>query len=132
MNPTTADTGAALPGMAALGKTALVLAALVGLILLCAWLLRRLGPGAAQGAAGPVLKLVASRAVGPRERVVVMEIEGTWLLLGVGGGKVSKLHELPAPPAAAPTGGASAERGGDSFASRFARALGQNLKGGGS
>ncbi|WP_323846733.1 flagellar biosynthetic protein FliO [Microbulbifer magnicolonia] len=124
MNPTGANATEALPGMAMLGKTALVLMALVGLILLCGWLLRRLGPG--QGAASPVLKVIASRAVGPRERVVVLEIEGTWLLLGVGGGRVSKLHLLPAPPASA---GTTAENGEDSFAGRFARALGQNLSG---
>lgn len=119
--------GGAVSGMAALGKTALVLAALVALILLCGWLLRRLGPG--QGAANPALKVIASRAVGPRERVVVLEVEGTWLLLGVGGGRVSKLHQLPAPPAAPPTRESPAGAGGDSFASRFARALGQNLGG---
>ena len=35
---------------------------MVGLILLCGWLLKRFGPG--QMAAGQTLKLVASRAVG--------------------------------------------------------------------
>lgn len=123
MNPTSANAGEAISGMAVLGKTALVLIALVALILLCGWLLRRLSPG--QGLNNPALKVIASRAVGPRERVVLMEIEGTWLLLGVGGGNVRKLHQLPAPP----TTSDQPEHGSDNFASRFARALGQNLSG---
>ena len=82
--------GDAMLGMAAFGKTALVLVAMVGLILLCGWLLKRFGPG--QTAAGQTLKVVASRAVGAKERVVVLELEDTWLVLGVGGGNVTKLH----------------------------------------
>ncbi|MGB1408786.1 MAG: hypothetical protein ACPG6O_10285, partial [Alloalcanivorax venustensis] len=37
--------GDAMLGMAAFGKTALVLVAMVGFILLCGWLLKRFGPG---------------------------------------------------------------------------------------
>ncbi len=123
--------GDAMLGMAAFGKTALVLVAMVGLILLCGWLLKRFGPG--QMAAGQTLKLVASRAVGAKERVVVLELEDTWLVLGVGGGKVTKLHERPAPerppaPDPAPTGQAVNPQ--DGFASRFAQALKANLSGG--
>ncbi|MCX2780115.1 flagellar biosynthetic protein FliO [Microbulbifer thermotolerans] len=124
MNPTSANAGEAVSGMALLGKTALVLAALIGLILLCGWLLRRLGT-TGQGGANPTLNIVASRPVGPRERVVVVEIEDTWLVLGVGGGSVSKLHQLPAPPQP-PRAPQESDEG---FAERFARALGQNLSG---
>ncbi len=123
--------GDAMLGMAAFGKTALVLVAMVGLILLCGWLLKRFGPG--QMAAGQTLKLVASRAVGAKERVVVLELEDTWLVLGVGGGKVTKLHERPAPerptePSNTPAGPAINPQ--DGFASRFAQALKANLPGG--
>lgn len=83
MNPTNA--AESISSMAVFGKTALVLIALIGVIILCGWLLRRLGVG--YGTGSPALKIIASRAVGPRERVVLMEIENTWLLLGVGGGK---------------------------------------------
>ncbi|MGL6159399.1 flagellar biosynthetic protein FliO [Microbulbifer sp.] len=126
MNPATPNSAEAVSGMAALGKTALVLAAMVALILLCGWLLRRLGPQRVQGASDPGLKVIASRAVGARERVVVMELEGTWLVLGVGGGSVSKLHELPAPERPVAPGTAP---GDGSFANRFARALAHNLGG---
>ena len=43
--------------------------------------------------------------VGARERVVLVEVEGTWLVLGVAQGRVSLLHSLPRgtlPEAAAP------------------------------
>ncbi|SMO49758.1 flagellar protein FliO/FliZ [Alcanivorax sp. DSM 26295] len=123
--------GDAMLGMAAFGKTALVLVAMVGLILLCGWLLKRFGPG--QTAAGQTLKVVASRAVGAKERVVVLELEDTWLVLGVGGGKVTKLHERPAPerpPAPEPAPTSQAVNPEDGFAGRFAQALKANLLGG--
>jgi flagellar protein FliO/FliZ len=48
------------------------------------------------GAQGAV-KVVGTTAVGTRERVVVIEVDNTWLLLGVGGGNVRLLHSLPKP-----------------------------------
>ena len=84
-------------------------------------------------AAGQTLKLVASRAVGAKERVVVLELEDTWLVLGVGGGKVTKLHERPAPerpPAPEPAPTSQAVNPEDGFAGRFAQALKANLLGG--
>lgn len=123
--------GDAMLGMAVFGKTALVLAVMVGLIVLCGWLLKRFGPG--QMAAGQTLKVVASRAVGAKERVVVLELEDTWLVLGVGGGQVTKLHERPAPerprePQTTPA--APRINPQDSFARRFAQALKSNVRGG--
>lgn len=66
------------------------------------WLLKRLS--APRGAAGGLLKVVAATAVGTRERVVVLEVGSTWLVLGVAPGRVSALAEvprqaLPQPPA---------------------------------
>lgn len=125
--------GDAMLGMAAFGKTALVLGVMVGLIVLCGWLLKRFGPGQV-GGAGQLLKVVASRAVGAKERVIVVELEDTWLVLGVGGGQVTKLHERPAPEPkpdqhAAPAGQVIHPE--DSFARRFAQALKSNVRGGG-
>lgn len=59
-----------------------------------AWFTRRYLPG--MGAQGAV-KVVGTTAVGTRERVVVVEVDGTWLLLGVGSGNVRLLHTLPKP-----------------------------------
>ncbi len=122
--------GEALLGMAALGKTALALLLVIGLILLCSWLLRRLASGQ-RLAGGPLLRVRGSALLGPRERVVVVEVEGTWLVLGVTPGQVSKLHELPAPPAAALADSPDPSLEG-SFAQRLTQALGHNLRRSGS
>jgi len=72
----------------------LSLGLILGGFVAVAWLARRYLPGiGAQNA----VKLVGSTAVGSRERVVVVEVEQTWLLLGVGGGNVRLLHTLPKP-----------------------------------
>ncbi|MDT8399658.1 MAG: flagellar biosynthetic protein FliO [Pseudomonadales bacterium] len=92
---TAAAGGEALSAMGMLGKTVVVLAFVIALILLFSYLLKRFHlPGVL---AGQRLRIIASTAVGQRERVVIVEVEGLWLVLGVGGGQVNKLHELPAP-----------------------------------
>ena len=115
--------GDALIGLATLGKTAAALALVIAIILVCTALLKRVNPQ--RSAAGGQLRVVGSTALGSRERLVIVDVKGTWLVLGVGGGQITKLHELDAPPPAQqPLHGAvsSDER----FASRFARALKQN------
>ena len=121
--------GDALVGMATLGKTAAALALVIAIILLCTTLLRRWGPQTR--AAGGHLRVIGSAALGNRERVVIVEVEGTWLVLGVGGGQVNKLHELDAPPPS--DSPSNPDQDGERFATRFARALKQNagLSGGG-
>ncbi|MDP2808793.1 MAG: flagellar biosynthetic protein FliO [Rhodocyclaceae bacterium] len=76
-----------------------VLALLVGSL----WLLKRLT--APRGRAAGLMRVVAGQAVGTRERVVILEVGTTWLVLGVAPGRVSALAEIPrqilpeAPPA---------------------------------
>lgn len=72
----------------------LVLALVVGL----GWLLKRMPGSSFRQAEG--LKLVASIAVGAKERVVVLEVNGEQILLGVTAGGISKLDTLdePLPP----------------------------------
>lgn len=80
---------------------ALVLAAVAA----SAWLLRRFSPG--QVGAGGVIRIVGGIAVGPKERVVLVEVGETWLVLGVAPGQVTTLHTLPrleGVAAAQPTG----------------------------
>jgi len=74
----------------------LSLGLILGGFVAVAWFARRYLPG--MGAQGAV-KVVGTTAVGARERVVVVEVDDTWLLLGVGGGNVRLLHALPKPPA---------------------------------
>jgi flagellar protein FliO/FliZ len=72
----------------------LSLGLILGGFVALAWLARRYLPGMrAQGA----VKVVGTTPVGTRERVVVIEVDHTWLLLGVGGGNVRLLHTLPKP-----------------------------------
>lgn len=83
-----ADAGMGVAGML------LSLLLILGLFVLAAWLVKRYVPQV--GKSGPV-KVVGATMVGPRERVVVVEVENTWLVLGVGGGQVRTLHTLPKP-----------------------------------
>jgi flagellar protein FliO/FliZ len=87
---------AAGPGMAGVSGMVLSLLLILGLFILAAWLARRYLPQI--GKPGPV-KVIGTTAVGPRERVVVVEIGDTWLVLGVGGGQVRTLHSQPKPQA---------------------------------
>jgi flagellar protein FliO/FliZ len=79
----------------------------LGAIGLFAWFMRRLAPG--QASAGGMLKVVGGVMVGPRERLVVVEVKDTWLLLGVAAGQVTLVHSMPrpldAPVGVVPTGG---------------------------
>ena len=72
----------------------LSLVLILGGFVAVAWFVRRYLPG--MGAQGAV-KVVGTTAVGARERVVVVEVDDTWLLLGVGGGNVRLLHTLRKP-----------------------------------
>ena len=76
------------------------------LILLAGWVVKRLG-FAPQRRNSALLKVTASCQVGQRERVVVVEVDNTWLVLGVTPTQITPLHTLNAPPAA-PTAAASA------------------------
>ncbi len=69
------------------------LAVVVGLLLGSLWLIKRLsGPrGAATG-----LKVLGAAPVGPRERVVLVELADQILVLGVTQSSVNTLHTLPA------------------------------------
>lgn len=68
----------------------------LGAIGLFAWALRRFAPGPA--GAGGVLRVIGGVMVGPRERLVVVEVQDTWLLLGVASGHVTLVHSMPRPP----------------------------------
>ncbi len=57
------------------------------------YLLKRIA--APRGAAAGLLRVVAATAVGTRERVVVVELGETWLVLGVAPGRVTALSQLP-------------------------------------
>lgn len=79
-------------------QTVLALFLVIGIFVGAAWLMRKIGmarPGSASG----VLKLVGSLPVGPRERILIVEIGDTWLIVGCTPGQMRTLHTLPRPPA---------------------------------
>lgn len=76
------------------------LAAVLGLILAIAWLLKRF-PAVSGPRSGPV-RIIGGAALGQRERIVVVEVGGTWLLIGVAPGQVRTLHTMPKNDTAAP------------------------------
>ena len=86
----------------AVGGTVFALLLVIGVILALAWLAKRM-PGIA-GASNPALKVVGSLALGPRERVVVVAVGDTQLLLATGPNGTRALHTLTEPlPMAAST-----------------------------
>ena len=70
----------------------LLVLAIIGSI---TWLLKRFS--LISTAAAGVVKVVAATGVGQRERVIVVEIDNTWLVLGVAPGRVNKLHTMDKP-----------------------------------
>lgn len=71
----------------------LALAVVIALLWGSLHLLKRLQAG--RGGMGTGIKVVAATAVGPRERVVVVEIGEQWLVVGVAPGRVNALSTLP-------------------------------------
>lgn len=81
----------------ALAQVAGALGAILLVIVLGAWVVRKLGLAPA-ARPSQRLKMLASCSLGQRERVVVVEVEGTWLVLGVTAQQITPLHTLQAPP----------------------------------
>ena len=67
----------------------------LGLIIGIAWLLKR--TGRFQVAAGGGLRILGGLSMGTRERVVLLQVGETQLLLGVAPGSVKTLHILDKP-----------------------------------
>lgn len=84
-----------------------VLAVIAG----AAWLLKRFG-GMARGPAN-VVKVIGGSAVGQRERVVLVEVGDTWLVIGVAPGHVTALHSMPKGESTASTSEHMAHPAGD-------------------
>ncbi|UTH74346.1 flagellar biosynthetic protein FliO [Chromobacterium sp. IIBBL 290-4] len=79
-------------------QVVLALAVVLGAIVGVAWLLRRVS-GGMLGTAGRV-RVVGGAMVGQKERVVIVELEGEWLVLGVTPNQVNLLNKMPRPEGA--------------------------------
>lgn len=118
-----ADT--ATPAAATYSPTGNILQMLAGLALVllvmwaCTWALRRYAAG--RTAAGSALRVLGGVAVGQRERVVMVEVGDTWLLVGVAPGRVNALHVMDRLPDAAPR--SAAPDAAEGFAARLTRLM---------
>jgi len=96
----------------------------LALIFLCAWVARRLG--LQRHSSGRLVKVVASTMVGQRERVVVVEVGTSWLVLGVTPGQIRSLHTMPA--GELPSNEATSATGITGVTSLAANAFSQKLR----
>ncbi len=104
-----------------LGQMLFGLVVVIALLVACLWAIKRLSQP--RNAAG-VLKVLGATAVGPRERVVLVETGPKVLVLGVAPGSVRTLHIMEASdfPTDAATNDTGTVAGGD-FAGWFRKAL---------
>ncbi len=118
----TLGAGSAVPalGFGAVLQTVFGLALVIAVVFGCAWLARRLG--LQSGPRNALVKTVGGASLGGKERVAVVEIGDTWLVLGAAPGNVRLLHTMPAgiTPQAAATGPTPLA---GSFGQRFRDAL---------
>ena len=89
--PVAADTGSS--PTASLLRTSFALLFVLALLMALAWGLKRYGPKNVKGNA--TLRVVGSLSLGGRERVVVIEVAGQWIVVGAAPGRVNALAVLP-------------------------------------
>lgn len=65
----------------------------LGAVALVAWIMKRIN--LPQHGAASLLKVISGVAVGQRERIVLVEVSDTWLVVGVAPGQVRTLHTMP-------------------------------------
>ncbi|MHC8408438.1 MULTISPECIES: flagellar biosynthetic protein FliO [unclassified Pseudomonas] len=125
---TAAATAAAAPavgGGVAGQLTQLVLGLLLvlGLIFFLAWLLRRVQQAGPAGK-GQVIELIGSRALGPRDRLMLVQVGNEQILLGLSPGTITALHVLKE-PVEVPSGN---EKATPEFAQRLMELMGKDHK----
>lgn len=74
-------------------QAGLALTLIVALLFGTAWLARKASGGKGFGQGG--MKIVGGVALGPRERIVLVEVGDDWLVIGIVPGQIRTLHSLP-------------------------------------
>ena len=80
-----------------IGQVSGALALVVLLIIGCAWLARRCGLAGHTRSYGSSIRVKSSYSLGQRERLVVVDVDGQRLLLGVTPGGITRLGRLAKP-----------------------------------
>ncbi|RWU20747.1 flagellar biosynthetic protein FliO [Pseudomonas alkylphenolica] len=125
VQPAAAVVAPASGGSAAGQLTQLVLGLLLvlGLIFFLAWLLRRV-QGTASGS-GQVIEILGSRSLGPRDRLLLVQVGKEQILIGHSPGSIEALHVM-AEPVDVP---AAARQATPEFAQRLMELMGKDQKG---
>lgn len=89
-----------------LPNVAFSLLVVLGTLFALAWFARRMR--VLRAGNGPRIEILSETALGPKERAVLLQVEGQRVLVGVGAGQVSALHVLPPGPPAGEAATASA------------------------
>lgn len=118
--PTAAPAPGGLGGQLAQMVFGLLL--VVGLIFFLAWLLRRMQSSVQRGA--QVIEIVGSRAIGPRDRLLLVQVGKEQILIGHTPGSIEALHVL-AEPVDVPAG---ARQAAPEFAQRLLELMGKDQK----
>ena len=95
----------------------------LGLIFFLAWLLRRVQQAGPAGK-GQVIELIGSRALGPRDRLMLVQVGNEQILLGLSPGTITALHVLKE-PVQVPD---NAEKATPEFAQHLLKMLGKDQK----
>jgi len=104
-----------------IGQLAIGLLFVLLMVIGLAWLLRRVG-GVNFGGS-QALKVVGGMSMGARERVVLIQVGETQLLVGISPGRIQTLHVLDKPVVVQ-----DGEQTGEGFADKFAAALKGKMK----
>lgn len=125
--PVAAATTAAAPAVSSgvggqLTQLVFGLLLVLGLIFLLAWLLRRVQQAGPAGK-GQVIDIVGSRALGPRDRLMLVQVGNEQILLGLSPGNITALHVLKEPVQVP-----SSEKPTPEFAQRLLEMLGKDQK----
>ena len=92
-SPAAAPAAAAAVPAAGIAQVVFGLAVVLALVGGAAWLLKR-SSGNRSTVPG-LIRIMSAASIGPRERIVLVEVAGTWLVVGVAPGQVRALHAMP-------------------------------------
>ena len=74
-------------------QAALALGLIVFLLVGTAWFARKVSGGKGFGQGG--MKVIGGVTLGPRERMVMVEVGDSWLVIGIVPGQIRTLHTMP-------------------------------------